>query len=120
VSLPAPLAHVLGAHLAEFVSEEPDPPLFRTATGTLPARSDLSSTFGRALVAAGVPQVRFHDLRHVAQVDAAEAGATLLELMARLGHATPAVALVYLHARADRDATLTEALSAAMRTRIDD
>jgi integrase len=114
VSLPAPLAHVLAAHLAEFVGPEPDAPLFRTATGTLPARSNLSTTFGRALVAAGAPQVRFHDLRHVAQVYAAEAGATLPELMARLGHATPAAALVYLHARSDRDEVLTEALSAAM------
>jgi integrase len=114
VSLPAPLAHALAGHLAEFVSEEPDAPLFRTATGTLPARSNLSTTFGRALVAAGAPQVRFHDLRHVAQVYAAEAGATLPELMARLGHSTPAAALVYLHARSDRDHALTEALSAAM------
>jgi len=114
VSLPAPLANVLAAHIAEFVGPEPDAPLFRTATGTLPARSNLSTTFGRALVAAGAPQVRFHDLRHVAQVYAAEAGATLPELMARLGHATPAAALVYLHARADRDQALTDALSAAM------
>jgi len=88
--------------------------LFRTATGTLPARSNLSTTFGRALVAAGPPLVRVHDLRHVAQVYAAEAGATLPELMARLGHATPAAALVYLHARADRDRALTEAIGAAM------
>ena len=50
------------------------------------------------------------DLRHVAQVFAAEAGATLPELMARLGNATPAAALVYLHARAGRDAHLTQAL----------
>jgi len=47
--------------------------------------------------------MRFHDLRHVAQVFAAEAGATLPELMARLGQATPAAALIYLHARAERD-----------------
>jgi len=48
------------------------------------------------------------------QVFATEAGATLPELMARLGHATPAAALVYLHARTDRDAQLTHALAAAM------
>jgi len=53
-------------------------------------------------------------LRHVAQVYAAEAGATLPELMARLGHATPAAALVYLHARSNRDHRLTAALSSAM------
>jgi integrase len=114
VSLPAPLAHVLAAHLAEFVGPEREAPLLRTAAGTLPTRSNLSTTFVRALVAAGAPQVRFHDLRHVAQVYAAEAGATLPELMARLGHATPAAALVYLHARSDRDHALTEALSTAM------
>ncbi len=61
-----------------------------------------------------MPQVRLHDLRHVAQVFAAEAGATLPELMARLGHATPAAAMVYLHARTDRDTQLTQALAAAM------
>ena len=114
VSLPAPLTHALTAHLAEFVGDEPDAPVFRTAAGMLPARSNLSTTFGRALVAAGAPQVRFHDLRHVAQVYPAEAGATLPELMARLCHATPAAALVYLDARSDRDQVLTDALSAAM------
>jgi alkaline phosphatase len=34
--------------------------------------------------------------------------------MARLGHATPAAAMVYLHARSDRDHALTDALSRAM------
>jgi integrase len=58
--------------------------------------------------------VRLHDLRHVAQVYTAEAGATLPELMARLGHATPAAAMVYLHARAQRDTELVAALGAAM------
>jgi len=52
--------------------------------------------------------------------DAGLLDAPLPELMARLGHSTPAAALVYLHARSDRDEALTQALSAAMRTRIDD
>ncbi|MCU0265764.1 MAG: site-specific integrase [Actinomycetia bacterium] len=88
--------------------------LFATGTGTTPARSNLGATWRRACATAGVPQVRFHDLRHVAQVFAAEAGATLPELMARLGHVTPAAALVYLHARTDRDTQLTQALATAM------
>lgn len=57
-----------------------------------------------------------HDLRHLAQVFAAEAGATLPELMARLGHSTSAAAIVYLHARADRDTQLTAALGEAILT----
>jgi len=34
--------------------------------------------------------------------------------MARLGRASPAAAMIYLHARAERDPALTDALSAAM------
>ena len=88
--------------------------LFTTGTGTTPARSNLGATWRRACATAAVPQVRLHDLRHVAQVFAAEAGATLPELMARLGHATPAAALVHLHARTDRDAMILAALAEAM------
>lgn len=82
--------------------------------GTTPARSNLGASWRRACVAADVPQVRLHDLRHIAQVYAAEAGATLPELMARLGHATSAAAMVYLHARNDRDVALAAALGEAM------
>jgi len=114
VSVPAPLAAALASHLREFVGEGAEARLFTTVSGTNPARSNLNTTFRRALEAAGVPPVRFHDLRHVAQVFAAEAGATLPELMARLGHASPAAALIYLHARAERDQALTDALGAAM------
>jgi len=114
VSLPVPLAVALRKHLETFVPNQPGARVFTTSTGTTPARSNLGDTWHRACTAAGVPQVRLHDLRHVAQVFAAEAGATLPELMARLGHATPAAAMVYLHARADRDATLLSALAEAM------
>lgn len=114
VTLPDPLAGVLRAHLEDFVGLDPDAAVFATRTGTVPARSNLGATWRRACATAGVPYVRLHDLRHTAQVYAAEAGATLPELMARLGHATPAAALVYLHARTDRDTQLTLALGAAM------
>jgi integrase len=114
VTLPDPLAEALRGHLEEFVALEPDALVFATRTGTTPARSNLGATWRRACTSAGVPPVRLHDLRHVAQVFAAEAGATLPELMARLGHATPAAAMVYLHARTDRDAELAAALGAAM------
>ena len=38
--------------------------------------------------AAGRPDLRFHDLRHTGAVLAAQTGATLAELMGRLGHST--------------------------------
>ena len=49
---------------------------------------------------------RFHDLRHTGAVLAAlaaQSGATLAELMHRLGHTTPAAAMRYQHAAAERD-----------------
>jgi len=61
--------------------------------------------------AAGRPDLRFHDLRHTGAVLAAQSGATLKELMARLGHSTPTAALVYQHAAADRDKAIAAKLS---------
>ena len=53
-------------------------------------------------------------LRHVAQVFAAEAGATPARADGSPRQHPPATALVYLHARAGRDAHLTQALASAM------
>src|SRR5437588_873960 len=39
--------------------------------------------------AAGRPDLHVHDLRHLGATLAAQSGATLKELMARLGHSTP-------------------------------
>jgi hypothetical protein len=46
---------------------------------------------------------------------AALSGATLAELMARLGHSTPAAAMRYQHAPAGRDQIIAEALSKLAR-----
>jgi hypothetical protein len=47
--------------------------------------------------------LRWHDLRRTGAVLAAQTGATLAELMGRLGHATPAAALGYQHVARGRD-----------------
>lgn len=114
VTLPDPVADTLRAHLEEFVADGPAASVFATGSGTIPARSNLGASWRRACAAAGVPHVRLHDLRPLAQVYAAEAGATLPELMARLGHATPGAAMVYLHARTERDTELAAALGRAI------
>jgi integrase len=64
-----------------------------------------------ALAATGL-SFRFHDLRHCALTLAAEAGATIAELMARGGHSTPATAMRYQHASAERDQALAERMAA--------
>jgi integrase len=73
--------------------------------------SALYTVYHPARATAGRPDLHFHDLRHTGAVLAAAAGATLAELMARLGHSTVSAALLYQHAAADRDKVIAEALS---------
>ena len=61
--------------------------------------------------AAGRPDLRFHDLRHTGATLAAATGATIAELMRRLGHSTAQAAMRYQHAADDRDRAIAEALS---------
>ncbi|WP_299451174.1 site-specific integrase [uncultured Serinicoccus sp.] len=75
------------------------------------APASLYTVFYRAREVAGRPDLRWHDLRHTGAVLAAQTGATLAELMGRLGHSTPAAAMRYQHAAQGRDAQIAAALS---------
>jgi integrase len=75
------------------------------------APSALYRHFYPARKAAGRPDLRWHDLRHTGATLAAATGATLAELMARLGHSTQGAAMRYQHAASDRDQVIAEALS---------
>lgn len=67
--------------------------------------------FYGARAAAGRPDLRFHDLRHTGAVLAASTGASLAELMSRLGHSTAGAALRYQHASRDGDKIIAGKLS---------
>jgi integrase len=60
--------------------------------------------------AVGVQGLRVHDLRHSAATMALAAGANTRELMERMGHTSPAVALRYQHVMAGRDQAIAAAL----------
>ena len=69
----------------------------------------------RAKADAGVdPTVRFHDLRHLAGTTAASAGASLREVMSRMGHASSDAALRYLKASERRDAEIANAIDSRL------
>jgi integrase len=55
----------------------------------------LRKRFKRAIEAAGVREVRFHDLRHTFGTQMAAAGAPLRSLMEWMGHRDFATTLVY-------------------------
>jgi integrase len=91
---------LLREHIAEHSAFGRDGLLFPSAhdpAGHL-APSALYRAFYPAREKAGRPDLRWHDLRHTGAVLAAQTGATLAELMGRLGHSTPGAALRYQHA----------------------
>ena len=98
-------------HLAKHVAVSPTALMFPAQSGKHLAASSLYKAFHPARLAAGRPDLRFHDLRHTGAVLAAATGATLAELMARLGHSTVGAAMRYQHAAKDRDKAIAEALS---------
>ena len=63
---------------------------------------------------ANAPGVHFYDLRHTGGTLAAT-GASLKELMARLGHSSTRAALIYQHATRDRDQAIAMALGGPAR-----
>ena len=112
VAIPPHLTAEVRAHLLEHVQPGRDGLLFYNATGGhLRSGSAMHDAFHAARDAAGRPDLRFHDLRHTGATLAAAAGATVAELMARIGHTTPAMAMRYQHATADRDRAIADALS---------
>lgn len=76
--------------------------------------SAFATTFQRAARAAGLEDLRPHDLRHSGLTLAAATGATTRELMDRAGHTSPATAMGYQHAVRDRDRRIADALGAAI------
>lgn len=116
VAVPPHLLPMLKAHLSEHAQWGRDGLLFPSPNGNHLTNGMLREVFLPAREAAGRPDLRFHDLRHTGAVLAAATGATLAELMARLGHSTPAAAMRYQHAAKGRDAEIAAALSKLAET----
>lgn len=112
IALPPNLRPALRRHIEEHAMPSEDGLLFPNAarTGHLHVNT-LSKTYHRARRVAGRPDLRVHDLRHSAATMAAQAGATLAELMARMGHATPKAALMYQHVAEGRDRVIADRMA---------
>jgi integrase len=112
VNIPPHLMPAVRDHLARHTRPGQDALLFPAVHGTGHMNpATLRWAYHPAREAAGRPDLRFHDLRHTGAVLAAATGATLAELMARLGHSTVSAAMRYQHASADRDKVIAAALS---------
>ncbi|MFT3861462.1 tyrosine-type recombinase/integrase [Micropruina sp.] len=107
--------HLLPA-LREWLRPQPrrarDALLFPAGDGVSPlSDSVLREAHDKGKAAIGVPGLTIHGLRHASATLAAQLGATLAELQARIGHSTPNMAIRYQHVAADRDAQLAQCMS---------
>lgn len=111
VHVPPHIVASIKTHLREHTGPEAGALLFPALSGGHLHPRTFGKAFDKAREAAGRPDLHFHDLRHTGAVLAAQTGATLAELMARLGHSTPGAAMRYQHAAADRDRAIAQRLS---------
>ena len=113
VAIPPHLVPAVKAHLSEHTGPGRDALLFPASgdENQHMAPATLYKVYYPARKAAGREDLRWHDLRHTGAVLAAQTGATLAELMGRLGHTTPGAAMRYQHAAKDRDTEIARRLS---------
>jgi integrase len=112
IHLPTAIVAVLREHLESFGNVSSSTSLVFTSARGLPLRHSQfrNRVWLPALAEAGLKNVHFHDLRHAGNDLAAGSGATLRELMARMGHSTARAALIYLHDSDDRQRKIADNL----------
>jgi integrase len=105
----------LRRHLDCYSAPGPDGFVFVGVKGGQLRRSNLSKPWARALARANLPgDLHVHDLRHTGNTLAAEAGASLGELMNRMGHSSTRATRIYLDAR-ERERRLAATLDKMAR-----
>jgi integrase len=118
--MPPSLARMLAEHrLASPYSGETDF-VFASSAGTpLAVRNIVRRGLDLATAKAGLPRLRWHDLRHIAASALIESGASPSYVARVLGHSSPAITLsTYAHvfAAAEHDERMRERMEAAFGT----
>jgi integrase len=98
-------------HLDTFTASGPGALVFTGPKGAQLRRSNFSRQWNAATSKAGLSGFHFHDLRHTGNVLADDEGASLRQLMERMGHGTTRAALIYQHRSKRRDQKLADAIS---------
>jgi integrase len=104
VSFPKEIVPELRWHLECFAQADNNGGLvFIGPLGGRLRRKNFRKFWIRARDSLGLPDLHFHDLRHTGNTMAAAQGASLRELMERMGHSSSRAALIYQHATRERD-----------------
>jgi integrase len=119
VSFPAAIMPELVHHLETFAAPGLDGLVFPNEHG----QPFLRGNFAKAVPWSdirqqlGVPELHLHDLRHTGNTMAAQSGASLRDLMVRMGHDSPAAALIYQHSSRAADEAIAAALDVQLSAR---
>lgn len=109
---------MLKQHLGSYVVEESEAFVFTGESGRNLWRGNFNQLvkWPEAVTAVGVPGLHFHDLRHTGNTLASRApGASLRDIMARMGHDSPRAALIYQHANREADQGIADAIDKAVK-----
>jgi integrase len=119
VAIPAIVVKDIAWHLTCFTAPEDDALVFTSPAGGPLRHSNFRRRFWLpALSKAGLTGIHFHDLRHTGNNLTAAAGASLRELMDRMGHSSTRAALVYLHGSDARQHEIADRLSKLARAEL--
>jgi integrase len=121
VGIPEAIVPALQEHLAVFVQDDPGALVFPGQKGGPLRRGNFNKLSGWPDVVRvlGVPGLHFHDLRHTGNQFAANSGAALKDLMARMGHDSERAALIYQHEARGADKRITGAIDAHVQAERD-
>jgi len=111
VDIPPHILPAVRDHLERHVEKPKSALLFPATNGGHMHPRTFGKRFDKAREAAGRPDITFHTLRHTGATLAAQTGATLAELMERLGHSTQGAALRYQHAAKGRGKLIAASMS---------
>ncbi|GAA1294038.1 putative prophage phiRv2 integrase [Planotetraspora silvatica] len=112
VAIPSAIVPALRDHLDKFTDSEDDALIFTGARGGILRRSNFrrAAKWDENTRKIGFSGLHFHDLRHTGNTIAAGSGATLRDLMERMGHDSVRAALIYQHSTAEADRKIANAM----------
>ena len=106
----------LTAHLERLDPADDETLVFTSPMGTPLRHSNFYRRVWMPAVAkVGLSGIHFHDLRHAGNTLTADEGASLRELMDRMGHSSTRAALIYLHSSDERQRKLADAVGERAR-----
>ena len=89
--------------------------VFATQTGRPLSPRNVLREFGKLVDRAGIPKIRFHDLRHTHATILLNEGVPISVVSERLGHSTPTTTLnVYAHVLPNVQQALADKLDAIL------